>query len=142
MRDPDEMSAADVDGEKPLNFGENSTRNDAARCLFELLGVALQDGKLRVVVTRGMRERCENKCAEFLVRFEAEEGRRGMGTGGNLERLSKCEREVARLVAEGCSNDEVARRLGKSVLTVKKQLRAIYQKLGVPTRARLGALLR
>ncbi len=58
---------------------------------------------------------------------------------GALIRLSVREREVALLVSQGCSNDEVARRLLKSVPTVKKQLRSIYQKLKVSNRGRLTA---
>jgi DNA-binding CsgD family transcriptional regulator len=58
-----------------------------------------------------------------------------------LARLSACERQVALLVSDGCSNEEVAQRLDKSVLTVKKQLRSIYQKLHVRSRGRLSALM-
>lgn len=83
----------------------------------------------------------------FLVRFEDEQeiadgtaekpnGRR------RIDRLSVREREVAILIGQGCSNDEAALRLGKSVLTVKKQLRSIYQKLSIDSRGRLIALLR
>lgn len=60
---------------------------------------------------------------------------------GLLARLSPREREVAQLVGQGCSNDEVAQHLGKSVLTVKRQLRSIYGKLNVNSRGRLTALL-
>jgi len=49
---------------------------------------------------------------------------------------------VAQLVCQGLSNDEVARGLHKSVLTVKRQLRSIYQKLDVASRGRLTALMR
>ena len=59
-----------------------------------------------------------------------------------LTRLSPRERDVAQLVGEGCSNDEVAQKLRKSVLTVKRQLRSIYEKLHVTGRGRLTALLR
>jgi len=59
-----------------------------------------------------------------------------------VARLSLREREVAMLVGQGCSNDEAALRLGKSVLTVKKQMRSIYEKLGIENRGRLIALLR
>jgi DNA-binding CsgD family transcriptional regulator len=58
-----------------------------------------------------------------------------------LTRLSPREREVAQLVGQGFSNDEVALTLRKSVLTVKRQLRSIYQKLDVVSRGRLTALL-
>ncbi len=56
--------------------------------------------------------------------------------------LSPSEREIALLICEGCSNQEIARRLKKSLLTIKKQATAVYAKLGVPSRARLMALLR
>jgi DNA-binding CsgD family transcriptional regulator len=83
----------------------------------------------------------------FLVRLEHLEAPRGPSAGGAdplpaIARLSPREREVALLVGQGCSNEEVAHRLGKSVLTVKKQLRSVYGKLDLPTRGRLIALLR
>lgn len=48
----------------------------------------------------------------------------------------------AQLVGQGRRNEEIAQRLGKSVLTVKKQLHSIYAKLDAPNRGRLIALLR
>lgn len=56
--------------------------------------------------------------------------------------LTPSEREVALLVCEGCSNEEIARRLKKSPLTAKKQISSIFAKMKVRTRARLMALLR
>jgi DNA-binding CsgD family transcriptional regulator len=83
----------------------------------------------------------------FLVRFAD-----GVGSGEvapesaagirRIARLSLREREVALLIGQGCSNEEAANRLGKSVLTVKKQLRSIYQKLSIDSRGRLIALMR
>lgn len=61
---------------------------------------------------------------------------------GKLSRLSPCERELALLVCEGLGTADLAARLGKSPLTVKKQLQSIYRKLEVPGRARLMAILR
>jgi DNA-binding CsgD family transcriptional regulator len=84
----------------------------------------------------------------FLIRFE--DNRAAPAANGGvtptalslLTRLSPREREVAQLIGCGCSNDEVAQTLRKSVLTVKRQLRSIYQKLGIAGRGRLTALLR
>lgn len=83
----------------------------------------------------------------FLVRFEdlANYHQASVESGDGLRRIAKLtlrEREVALLIGQGYSNDEAAHRLGKSVLTVKKQLRSIYQKLSVDSRGRLIALLR
>ncbi len=83
----------------------------------------------------------------FLVRLEHQGTPLAPSAGGAdalpaIARLSPREREVALLVGQGCSNDEIAGRLGKSVLTVKKQLRSVYGKLDLATRGRLIALLR
>jgi len=84
----------------------------------------------------------------FLIRFEAvgssdhTEGQERSAAVSLLTRLSPREGDVARLIGQGCSNDEAARRLGKSVLTVKRQLRSIYRKLDVAGRGRLTALMR
>jgi DNA-binding NarL/FixJ family response regulator len=64
------------------------------------------------------------------------------GLGLRARRRGEPQREVAQLVGQGCRNEEIAQRLGKSVLTVKKQLCSIYEKLDVPNRGRLIAWLR
>jgi len=56
--------------------------------------------------------------------------------------LTPSEREIARLICEGCSNQEIARELKKSLLTIKKQATSVFAKLDVPSRTRLIALLR
>jgi len=53
--------------------------------------------------------------------------------------LSAREREIAELVAEGCSNLEIAHRLAISQKTVEKHLGSAYQKLGFSSRAQLAA---
>jgi HD-GYP domain-containing protein (c-di-GMP phosphodiesterase class II) len=49
--------------------------------------------------------------------------------------LSDREVEVLRLVAEGCSNPEIGRRLGISRRTAEHHVQHIYDKIGVSTRA-------
>jgi HD-GYP domain-containing protein (c-di-GMP phosphodiesterase class II) len=49
--------------------------------------------------------------------------------------LSDRELEVLRLVAEGCSNAEIGRRLGISRRTAEHHVQHIYDKIGVSTRA-------
>ncbi|GIO11322.1 hypothetical protein J19TS2_08770 [Cohnella xylanilytica] len=58
-----------------------------------------------------------------------------------LSPLTKRELEVAELVLAGLSNGEVARKLFVSEATVKKHLRAVYDKLGVRTRVQLARVL-
>jgi DNA-binding response OmpR family regulator len=49
---------------------------------------------------------------------------------------------VARLLAEGCSNDELAGRLGVSAHTARNHTFQVLAKLGTSKRARVGAILR
>lgn len=75
----------------------------------------------------------------------AEPGASIPGDASNLRHLrllTPREREVVDLVCEGRSNADIARALGKSELTIKTQLSAVYSKTGVRSRARLMALLR
>jgi DNA-binding CsgD family transcriptional regulator len=55
--------------------------------------------------------------------------------------LTQAEREVARLVADGCSNRAIAARRGARPQTVANQLAAIFRKLAVSSRSELVARL-
>jgi DNA-binding NarL/FixJ family response regulator len=56
--------------------------------------------------------------------------------------LSLAEQEVAQMVFDGASNQEIARARGVSVKTVGNQLESIYRKLGVSSRVELALRLR
>jgi len=56
--------------------------------------------------------------------------------------LSPAERRIVHEVCAGRRNEEVARRLGKSLGTVKNQLSSVYRKLGVGSRVELVLRLR
>ncbi|MGC4105987.1 MAG: helix-turn-helix transcriptional regulator [Thermomicrobiales bacterium] len=58
----------------------------------------------------------------------------------SLDRLSRREREVLGLVAQGFSDREIAARLFISRPTVSKHVVAILAKLDVPTRAAAAAV--
>lgn len=58
-----------------------------------------------------------------------------------LASLTARERDVTALIAEGCTNDQVALRLCISRSTVKTHLQSIYAKACVPNRTALVALL-
>ena len=51
--------------------------------------------------------------------------------------LSKREEEIARLVAEGCSNRQISEKLKLSEHTIKNYLFRVFEKLGVSTRVEL-----
>jgi DNA-binding response OmpR family regulator len=55
--------------------------------------------------------------------------------------LTARQTEVARLLAEGCSNAEIASRLEMSYYTARNHTEQVLGKLGVPSRAAVGALL-
>jgi len=57
---------------------------------------------------------------------------------GAIEGLSPREQEVARAVATGCSNKEIARLLGITERTVKAHLGVVFEKLGVRDRLQLA----
>jgi DNA-binding NarL/FixJ family response regulator len=78
----------------------------------------------------------------FVVEFERPSGGAQPEGPAPPLALTKSEARVAIAVAEGCSNEEAAERLGKTVHAVKFLLHRIYQKLGIPNRTRLSVLLR
>jgi DNA-binding CsgD family transcriptional regulator len=61
--------------------------------------------------------------------------------GADLGALTEAEREVARLVADGCSNQAIAAQRRARPQTVANQLAAIYRKLAVSSRSELIARL-
>ncbi len=61
---------------------------------------------------------------------------------GCLAALTRREREVAGLLAEGLSNKQVARRLSIKLATVKDHVHRILAKTGLPNRAAVAAACR
>ncbi len=56
-------------------------------------------------------------------------------------RFSPRERQIVALLANGCSNQEIANRLGLRLQTVKNHLSRVYRKIGVPNRVQLAVLM-
>ncbi|HEX4934139.1 MAG TPA: response regulator [Gemmatimonadaceae bacterium] len=82
-----------------------------------------------------------------LRRAGADEGAAGNGALGDeaLQQkfgLTDRQIEVARLLAQGLSNAEIAETLGLSTYTARNHTEAVLLKLGASTRARVGAILR
>jgi len=84
----------------------------------------------------------------FLVEFESFQARAATGyqigsaSLSHLVRLTSREQNLARLVCDGRSNQEIADEAGLSLETVKRHLHSIFCKLQVPSRSRLMALMR
>jgi DNA-binding CsgD family transcriptional regulator len=55
--------------------------------------------------------------------------------------LSQTQRTVARLVSQGLTNQQIARRLFRSPHTVNYHLRQIFHKLGINSRAALARIV-
>jgi len=71
----------------------------------------------------------------------SELGMRSIGPTTGVGRFSPRERQIATFLASGCSNQEIANRLGLRLQTVKNHLSRIYRKLGVPNRVQLAVLV-
>jgi DNA-binding CsgD family transcriptional regulator len=67
-------------------------------------------------------------------------GSRSSGDASPFDALTPAERRVARLVASGSSNREVADTLCLSTRTVESHLASVYRKLGLQRRGQLAAL--
>ena len=84
----------------------------------------------------------------FLIEFEDLRGSSGTGyqisrdSLSHLVRLTRREQNLARLVCDGRSNQEIADESGLSLQTVKRHLHSIFCKLQVPSRSRLMTLMR
>lgn len=73
------------------------------------------------------------RATEALIGF-VRDGAPGADPASALAALSPREQEVARALATGASNDDIARTLFLSANTVKTHVKAVLAKLGVPDR--------
>ncbi len=76
-----------------------------------------------------------------LVRYLADPAAPAQVPQRVLDRLTDRQRDVAELVAEGLSNEEIARRLFLSLATVKSHLTASMRRLGIRSRTQLAILV-
>ncbi|MGW9158173.1 MULTISPECIES: response regulator [unclassified Microbacterium] len=74
-----------------------------------------------------------SRATEALIGF-VRDGAPGADPASALAALSPREQEVARALATGASNDDIARKLFLSANTVKTHVKAVLAKLGVPDR--------
>ena len=120
---------------KAIRFADERRRWNqcvwAYRAYPELLGLIASEPKLSLALRSVLRSaRDEQLAARYGIDLKG--SRKSQPTSN--ESLTRREREVLRLVAEGLSNKEVAGKLFISEVTVKVHLRHIYGKLGVRNR--------
>jgi DNA-binding CsgD family transcriptional regulator len=98
----------------------------------------------RAIEIATLREGDHIEIGEVVLRFGRVDPRhkQARGTGevsdNPMNRLSHREREIARLVAEGLSNPEIAKRLHISARTVGTHLVNIFARVGIRNRALLA----
>ena len=81
----------------------------------------------------------------FLIEFEnlrSADAKHEGAALSHLVQLTRREQQLARLVCDGRSNQEIADESGLSLETVKKHLHSVFRKLEVNSRSRLMALMR
>lgn len=113
-------------------FAESGVRYEAAQARLELAPVLRDLGRERAATDAEERGRRELAQLGVVVPEPAARGR----TAGGLTRR---EREVLRLVANGSSNDEIAAQLVLSVRTVEHHVASIYAKIGASGRTARAA---
>ena len=109
---------------------------NGARGIFCRTGVAAELRKCIQCVHEGQIW-ATNAHLEHVVEALARAPVRGPAKTAVTTALSKREDEIARLVASGLSNHEVAQRLSLSHHTVKNYLFRVFEKLGISTRIEL-----
>ncbi|MFB9723653.1 ATP-binding protein [Planobispora longispora] len=121
-------------------FGREQ-RLHAGVCLGDLLDAAVTSARSALSAPAAAAAEGEGRRfgAAQLIAYALDEGvrprPRGAGTGETV--LTGREREVAKLVAEGLANRQIARRLHVSERTVHTHLERIRAKLDLPSRAHI-----
>ena len=107
-------------------------------------GALLPFGELLVQQPDWLRELLEARSdcvlrAQLLAQLPESEAVEQIGSGAAAEALSTRELAVLKLIAQGCSNQEISERLFISLHTVKTHARHINSKLGVERRTQAVA---
>jgi predicted ATPase/DNA-binding CsgD family transcriptional regulator len=117
-------------------LGARRSRLDDLRHRPDRIGLAnaLDQTALRHALAEGG----QLSLAEAIAYSMRGRGKRARPATG-WQSLTPTEVAVARLVAQGCTNPEIARRMFISLATVKKHLSQIFAKTGITHRAELAA---
>jgi DNA-binding CsgD family transcriptional regulator len=136
--------AADLLLEGVNRFAALGARLDTARTRLELARSLAMTGP-EVAVDAARRARTELEAlgalrdADAAAAFMRSLGAKGRAGPRAAELLSRRETEVLRLLAEGLTNREIAKRLFISPKTTEHHVGRVYAKLGVSTRAEAAA---
>ena len=117
---------------KSVELAAEGSYADAARAIDRALkGQSVLDGKVMEKITKMMAGAAEeeNKKAPSGDIFEGKD-------------LTDREKEICRLIAEGCTNSQIASILFISEGTVKNYMSSIYDKFDVHDRAKLALMLK
>jgi len=122
-------------------------RTEALAVLQRALTLAAPEGYIRLLVDEGTpmlsllrqirphpHSSVQGYVATLLSAFGGQPASPAPGPGSLMEPLTEREREVLRLLLEGVSNREIARRLVLSINTVKRHIYNLCGKLGVQSR--------
>lgn len=128
---------------------QEASRSTAAKTLERALEIGKAGGYRRVFLDEGeavknlliqvQRSRKDDYLAGLLTAFGQSAQ---VDQSALIEPLSEREIEVLKLLAEGCSNPEIAKRLFLSVGTIKTHVKHIYGKLAVDDRVKAAAKAR
>lgn len=112
----------------------------SAHCNASMVTMAMQAGA-RGFLSKGTTPAMLRRAVEVLarggrfvppeLRTQLNRSRMRRTPAPMLTPLSRREREVLRLVLQGCTTGEVARRFGRTASTVSTQKRTAYEKLGI-----------
>jgi len=145
---PRRAEAAELLGECTAALGSAGLPLLAAEAQLEWAELAVEGGdasprELLPALVQSFDEWDRHDWADRARRLARTVGVRVGGRRGGPGELTRRESEVVALVAQGCSNAEVAAKLFLSERTVEAHLRNVYQRLGVDSRfsllRRLGA---
>lgn len=141
----DHARARDALEDAIVHLAQSGGAFDLARCRIDLA---------RVLIAMERRDEAHTQLKEALAALEelgnehaaaavrellGESGAAGVPQRGSLARLTAREIDVLRLVAQGLSNQQIAKRLVVSEFTIKRHVTNLLTKLGLPTRAAAAA---
>ncbi|MGW0812757.1 ATP-binding protein [Streptomyces viridiviolaceus] len=129
----------------PRPYDASLTRERLARCLLAAgrteAGLSLLTEVARELADLGARNDADRVTESLRRRGRPDGAPRGRGRPGYGDRLSPRELEVARLLADGRTNRQIAEALTVSTQTVGSQVRSAMRKLRVTSRTALAIRL-